>query len=296
MTDDVKIKVIERTDPRLGRIVQHDPRSRAYAFTAPAKLELVSKRHLRFIPVLDQGNLGSCTGNAGIGAIGTSPAFATIVPSVVSHDYLDENAAVKLYSDATAIDEWSGSYPPDDTGSSGLAVAKVLKSRGWISGYQHTFSFEDMQAALQLGPVLLGINWYENFFDPDSKGNLSISTSRVAGGHEIAVDEIDMENQRFGFTNSWGESWGIGGRAYIPFDLMKRLLSEDGDVVVLVPLNLPAPVPTPSPDPVVGEVVDEDSQVLWDTVKDWANARHYTTNKRAAKAVKEWAVKKGLTS
>jgi hypothetical protein len=206
-----------------------------------------------------------------------------------------EGAAVQLYSEATAVDPWPGTYPPDDTGSSGLAVAKVLKDRGWISGYQHTFTFEDMQAALQNGPVLLGINWYNNFFDPID-GVISVGENdEVAGGHEICVDEIDMENQRFGFTNSWGDSWGDNGRGYIPFDLMKRLLKEDGDVVVLVPLDQPAPQPTPSPEPVVEETVDPADEALWEAVKVWAKSRRYGDNRKATKSVLDWAKKKGLT-
>lgn len=290
---EVEIKIIPSSDPRLGRNVEHDPRSRAYAFKAPARLELHSVRHERFIPVLDQGNLGSCTGNSGVGAAGTHPFYPTLKDKVSDWS---EAAAVQLYSEATVIDPWEGSYPPDDTGSSGLAVAKVLKDRGWISGYQHTFSFDDLCAALQNGPVLLGINWYNNFFYPNRDGVISVlSRDYVAGGHEVCVDEIDMERQRFGVTNSWGTGWGLEGRFYIPFDLMKRLLSEDGDVVVPVPLTQPAPVPTPSPDPVVEEVVDEDDKVLWEAVKDWAHARHYTDNKKAANAVKKWAASKGLT-
>lgn len=295
MTDEVKVKVIPSTDPRLGRIVQHDPRSRAYAFKAPRAVTLVSKRHERRIPVLDQGFIGSCTGNAGTGNLGTLPFFLTLVPSLIPARELNEDFAVQLYSDATVIDEWAGFYPPDDTGSSGLAVAKVLKSRGFISGYQHTFTFEDMQAALQYGPVLLGINWYSNFFNPVD-GVISISENdEVAGGHEIVVDEIDMEKQRFGFTNSWSDSWGDNGRGYISFDLMKRLLKEDGDVVVLVPLDQPAPQPTPSPEPVVDETVDPADKALWEAVKVWANSRRYGDNRKATKSVLEWAKNKGLT-
>lgn len=245
---DVFVQIIPSTDPRLGRNVVHDPRSRRFPFRAPAGLTLVSVRHERFIPVLDQGSLGSCTGNAGTGALGTHPVFLTLAEALRS--LLDQSYAVQLYSDATKIDPWQGSWPPDDTGSDGLSIAKVLKSRGLISGYLHTFTFEDMQAALQTSPVLLGINWYNRFFSPDAQGVISTgSGDYVAGGHEIIVDEIDMENQRFGATNSWGSGWGVNGRFYIPFDLMRRLLSENGDVVVLVPNTEPAPEPIPEPEP-----------------------------------------------
>lgn len=235
---------IPSSDPRLGRHIEHDPRSRAFAYRAPATLELVSVRHERFIPVLDQGNLGSCTGNTALGGMGTAPHYP-LLDDIVTDWSQDE--AVRIYSEATAIDEWDGAWPPEDTGSSGLAVAKVLKGRGWISGYQHTFSLEDMKAALQETPVFLGINWYENFFNPAFDGEISIGTNDfVAGGHEIVVDEIDMEKQRFGFTNSWGPWWGVNGRGYISFALMARLLSEQGDVVVPVAISEPAPTPDPT--------------------------------------------------
>jgi hypothetical protein len=212
-----------------------------------------------------------------------------------SDTLLDESAAIKLYSDATVIDEWEGSYPPDDTGSSGLAIAKVLKGRGWISGYQHTFTFDDMKAALQNGPVLLGINWYNNFYDPSYDGELTVaSDDSVAGGHEIVVDEIDVENKRIWITNSWGENWGVDGRAWFSWETMERLLHEDGDVVVLVPIDQPAPQPTPSePTDEAASVADE---ALWEAVKVWANSRRYGENRKATKAVKEWAAKKGLTN
>lgn len=293
MAEEVELKVIPSTDPRLGRNVEHDPRSKRFAFRAPKKVELVSKRHERFIPVLDQGSLGSCTGNTGIGTVGTHPFYPTV--SDVVKDW-SQDAAVQLYSEATAIDPWPGTYPPEDTGSSGLAVAKILKARGWVSGYQHTFTFGDMLAALQTSPVMLGINWYSSFFDPSADGEMTItSDSYVAGGHEIVVDEIDVENKRIWITNSWGEYWGLSGRAWFSFATMERLLREDGDVVVLVPIDKPAPQPTPSPDPLVEETVDESDEALWLAVKTWANSRRYGDNRKATKAVLEWAKKKGLT-
>ena len=284
MTD---IKIIPSTDPRLGRVVEHDPRSRHFAFRAPEAVTLVSKRHKRWIDVLDQGSIGSCTGNSGIGALGTSPLYETV--QSLNNDWT-ESAALKLYSDATVADSFPGTYPPTDTGSSGLAIAKVLVQRGWISGYKHTFTFMDMQAALQDGPVLVGINWYGNFFNPNAMGEITIGTvDQVEGGHEIVCDEIDMEKKRFGFTNSWGPNWGPkGGRFYASFDLMQRLLKEDGDVVVPIPVSQPAPEPTPEPFSV--------DKTMWDEVSLWAAARHAGCNRKAAISVTKWAKAKGLTA
>lgn len=250
--------IIPSSDPRLGRHVNHDPRSRRYAFRAPG-IDLVSTKHTRFIGVFDQGDLGSCPGNAGMGNLGTGVYYFTVDDLIFDWS---QSAAVQLYSDATQIDEWEGSYPPVDTGSSGLAVAKVLKSRGWVSGYLHTFSFEDMQGALQFGPVMLGINWYTSFFYPDANGVVSIGNSSVAGGHEVVVDEIDMERELIGCTNSWGPDWGLGGRFYITFKDMARLLSEYGDVVVLVPNTAPEPTPAPVEEEEI--VVPEEKPVVVD--------------------------------
>ena len=286
MTDDVKYVKIPRTDPRLGRNIEHDERSRAFAFRAAPAIELKSVRHTRNIPVLDQGSLGSCTGNAGIGACGTDPLYGTLTSLVTD---FSEDAAVALYSDATKIDEWAGEYPPEDTGSSGLAIAKILLARGWISQYQHTFTFEDMLAALQQGPVLFGTYWYNNFFSPDEKGFITkAANDTVAGGHEIVCDEVNVEQEYVGFTNSWGEGWGDNGRFYTSFALLKELLAEEGDVVVPIPLVGTEPPVNPDQD-----VLDV---ALWNDTKAWANARHYGCNKKAAKAVSNWAKAKGLTS
>lgn len=43
----------------LGRLIEHDERSRRYAFDA-SKVKLALVHHERRVPVLDQGSLGSC--------------------------------------------------------------------------------------------------------------------------------------------------------------------------------------------------------------------------------------------
>lgn len=275
----------------LGRTVNHDPRNRFYAFDTTG-ITVVSVKHNRRIPVLDQGNLGSCTGNATVGALGTDPFYATVNSKV----QLNETLAVKIYSQATVIDDAPGSYPPDDTGSDGISVAKVAKSLGYISGYTHTFNFDDALKALSTQPVIIGINWYNNFFTPDANGVISIGANDyVAGGHEVVLDEIDVQRQLVGGTNSWGESWGLNGRFYIAFDLFKRLLSEQGDVTAFVPLTQPAPTPVPpTPVPVPAPVPGPDAGFqLWQDIRGWATARHSGSNKVAAAKVVAWAKSNG---
>lgn len=248
-------RIPERHVPgkRLGRHIHHDPRSLDYQVVAGPRGALVSVRHERHIPVLDQGELGSCTGNAAFGACGTSPLYDAIpvddVDRPTSDEAFDEAQAVALYSAATKLDDYDGAWPPTDSGSDGLSVAKAAKAVGLISGYTHATSLDAALTALQDGPVITGVNWYSSFDTPATDGTISITRhASVRGGHEFVVDELDVENERVGFTNSWGASWGVDGRAYMSWDTWERLLGEDGDATVFVPVTEPAPTPTPQPD------------------------------------------------
>lgn len=287
-----------KRDYKLGRIVQHDPRSKQYRVNV-AGIEVASVRWQRRTPVFDQGDLGSCTGNAGVGCLATDPFFDTLPKDVAKS--IGEELAISIYSDATKLDEFDGEYLPTDTGSSGLAVAKALKARGLISGYTHAFSLDEALKALMWGPVIVGINWYNNFFSPNKNGVIAVGVNDyVVGGHEVLLDEVDVAKKMVGATNSWGDSWGVGGRFYIPFDLLSRLMFEDGDVTSFVPLSIPAPepapVPTPEPAPVpVVSTIDPEDRELWRTQSFWAHARHVGSNQRAANAVIAWAKEKGLS-
>lgn len=253
----VRIPEIVIEGKRLGRHVNHDPRSKRYPYAVRSAdfAGLNSVKHNRFIPVLNQGDLGSCTANAGEGAAGTAPLFDAIpvnnpyrpLTAASGADY-DENQAVRLYSRATEIDDFLGSYPPDDTGSDGLSVAKAMKESGLISGYQHAFDLPTALAALQSGPVLLGCYWYDSFDTPDSSGLIEITRdASIRGGHEVVLDELDTERDLVWFTNSWGSAWGVRGRACMSWETLQKLLEQDGDIVVPLPLTVPAPTPVPDP-------------------------------------------------
>lgn len=261
---------------RLGRHVRHDSRSLNFQVQAADPSTLTSVRHLRVIPVLDQGDLGSCTGNAAEGALGTTPYFQTLTglahaPTGDAEE--DEQQAVQLYSEATQLDDYDGSYPPEDTGSDGLSVAKAAKKAGLISGYQHATSLEAALTALAAGPVITGVNWYDSFDVPSEDGQIAIKHgAQVRGGHEFVVDQLDVENRRVWLANSWGTGWGIEGRAYMSWDTWGRLLAEQGDVTVFVPLSQPAPTPTPTPTPTPDNPLAELAAMLRNaitSVEDW---------------------------
>ena len=215
--------------PALGRIVEHDPKSRFYqAAMAVAPRSVLWGHHA---PVLDQGNVGSCTGNALAQALNCD-YFA----KCRSH-YLTENDALTLYSAATQIDDVPGIYPPDDTGSSGLAVAKAGVKAGYLTGYKHAFGFAHFVAALQLQPVIVGTSWHEGMFTPDKSG-LVRPTGPVAGGHEYLAIGVDYTLKSVTFLNSWGDKWGQHGRFHMTFGDFTALLADQGDVVAPVPAKV----------------------------------------------------------
>lgn len=211
---------------RLGRHLWLDARSLAYMVendVAAMSKPLVDQHWERVIPILDQGELGSCTGNAGTGALGTQPFYQATGRNVLTADdeQLCEKFAVALYSDATQVDPYPGSYPPSDTGSSGLAICKVLASRGTVRGYRWARSADGFLTLLQAGPVLQGMPWYNAFFHPESDGFIDSdphwSSSGVAGGHEVEAIGVELNTtDALGsvilYANSWGTSWGDSGR------------------------------------------------------------------------------------
>lgn len=228
----------------LGRHVEHDSRSRAFAVAASSSAGLKTVQHASHIDVLDQGQLGSCTGNALVAALGCDPFYGA-VPSALA---LDEDLAVKLYSAATGLDSVPGTYPPEDTGSTGLAIAKAAKAAGLIAGYKHAFSLAACLTALEEAPVIVGVPWYEGMFNPAANGLVRIA-GRVAGGHEFCLTGIDAERGYVRAVNSWGTGWGDQGTFLLEFGTLGRLLAEQGDATVLVPCTAPAPQPQPDPAP-----------------------------------------------
>jgi len=221
---------------RLGRNLHHDPQSAQYpmADLLDHSVPLASKRWVRRVAALDQGNLGSCTGNAMTGHLATEPLHE---PSGWKGLHYTEQTAVDLYSLATQLDEFQGTYPPDDTGSSGLGVCKAAQQHGWIDNYVWGFTLDDTLRWLsQKGTVIVGTVWLSNMFNPDANGFLR-PTGSIAGGHEweiLAIEVVDAtpgsERGWVEMENSWAPTWGKRGRAKVAFpDLKTLLIDNQGD-------------------------------------------------------------------
>jgi hypothetical protein len=258
----VHVRLIEqnhRPGQYLGRHEEHDPRSVAYAHGVLPKSAVKPVSWTRRIPILDQGQVGSCTGNAFTGVVGTDSLGRTATTSVtVKADskgifsagahVLDESFALKGYELNTRLDSVSGQYLPDDTGSSGIACGKSGQQLGLFVSYTHAFSLDALKSALQTGAVMLGTPWLNSMFDPKGDGTIVVDQgSGVAGGHELVVSAWD--GSQFRLDNSWDTSWGDAGSGYVAEADMAWLLSQGGDVTVPQFASVPQPTPTPTPTP-----------------------------------------------
>lgn len=214
--------------PALGRLVEHDERSRLYQAARAGTPRSVLWGH--HAPVLDQGELGSCTGNATAQLINTDYFAASR-----KHGYLKEADAVQLYETATVLDGIpNNTYPPTDGGSSGLGAAKAGVKLGYFTGYKHAFGFDHFAATLQLQPVIVGTDWFEDMFTPSKTGFVKL-TGQLAGGHEYLALGIDYTTQTLTFLNSWSKTWGVGGRFHMTFAAFTTLLANQGDVTAPLP-------------------------------------------------------------
>jgi hypothetical protein len=229
----VRIKIPETVVPGrpLGRHIFIDSRSADYsAQTAP---ELVSvSHHSKGLP-LDQGQIGSCTANALVGALNTTPHYTHGAPT------LAEPAAVTLYSAETALE--GQPYPPNDPGGSGTEVCKAAMNAGMISAYQHATGIDAALAALVLRPGITGVNWFTSFDTPDANGLVAIAKkATVRGGHEFVAVALDVVNELVWFCNSWGLVYGValacagiaGGCFCMRWSTWETLLAQGGDVTV----------------------------------------------------------------
>lgn len=293
----VAIKRYDSSDPRLGRHKRWDSRSRNFFIPEASSFRDIQEvEHPCYIPILNQGQLGSCTGNAGTENMASNDLWPAVMNILFTTDTAaNEKFAVQLYSDATVIDPYQGTYPPTDTGSDALSIATVLKNRGLISGYQHGNSLLSTLTGLQSRAMMTGTEWRGDMFNPTSDGQIKV-TGNVEGGHEYLLWKVDVANKRIWMRNSWGTNWGVGykgyasgGLAWMTWDDYESLLNADGDSTLLIPINQPAPQPTPPEPP---KPSDPD-KVFAAHANKWFQKNHYFY-KGLQNDIRTWLAAKGL--
>ena len=212
---------------RLGRHLHFDERSRAYPVPLPKGAAIVTRTWERTVAPFDQGTLGSCTGNGAVGVLCTEPFKHKGVRYT-------EALARKVYGKATHDDTIVGAWPPEDTGSTVLGAMKALKDLGYSTGYHWCFGLDDVLKTLStLGPVEVGVSWYEGFDRPDARGRVRL-TGQSRGGHAFELLGVDAQAKLVWAINSWGPAWGLKGRFAFSWADLDRLLHEQGEASTIV--------------------------------------------------------------
>ena len=214
------------------------PDHRDYYYTAPKapKLPAYVDRIGMGNPIEDQGDLGSCTGNASTSAleiVTKSPQLSRLmayyngraIEGTVPYDsgcYIRD--VIKALSKTGCCNETLWPYviskfatkPP----ASAYTQAAVVVPK--VSSYQRALTLQDVKNALaQKLPVVFGFSVPQYFIDNTvaTTGWVRLPTRNdyIIGGHAtVAVgydDRVTSANPKpfIWVRNSWGSSWGLQG-------------------------------------------------------------------------------------
>jgi C1A family cysteine protease len=206
--------------------------------------------------VEDQGNIGSCTGNAIAGQIelidrkggkqlDVSRLFIyyeeRVLEGSVRYDagaYIRDGIKVCYTKGAPLESLWPYATNKFATKPPTAAYTDALKRK--VTGYQRCADFNAVKNAVAAGnPVVIGFTVYDSF--EGAWGNIpngqagsgmmpfpNTATESVLGGHAVCIVGYDdtlpvagRANGRFIVRNSWGTSWGDAGYFYMPYDVIK---------------------------------------------------------------------------
>jgi hypothetical protein len=208
----------------LGRVPSVDSRNRFYQMGSviPVKKELYDKPQ-RYWNANgwwgDQGNTSSCTGFAWAHWIEDGPVTHKGVAPIVD--------PFKIYHGGQVNDEWEGTAYE---GTSILGTAKWLQHNNIIGNYYWGYDIDTVLYVLfNVGPVVLGVNWHLDMFEPDPISNTIKATGPVIGGHAVVLNGGSLTREQGRIKNSWGRAWGDDGHAWISFSDLDKLIRNQGE-------------------------------------------------------------------
>jgi len=220
-----------------------DQRDHLFAVPGPLAAQLPASVDLRTKcpPVLDQGQLGSCTANALANAHLfnqlNQPGGEDLLSSRLFIYWNERNLEGSVDSDAGAqirdgikVLAKLGA-PPESLWPYDIAkFAKKPPAKAYQTALSHqaltyqrvTQSLPQLKGALAMGfPVVFGFTVYESF-ESQAVAKTGIAplpgpTERSVGGHAVMAVGYDDSKQVFRVMNSWGREWGQKGFFTLPY-------------------------------------------------------------------------------
>jgi C1A family cysteine protease len=220
-----------------------DARDHLYAAPAPVLAKLPAKVDLRKkCPlVYDQGQLGSCTGNAIAGAIQferirqeLKPNFApsrlfiyynerVIERTVATDSGAQIRDGIKTVVKQGACPESDWPYDIDKFTDKPPAKAYADAAKHKVSSYSRLVpTANQLKGCLASGfPFVFGFTVYESFESQEVAKTgmvpMPAAKEKVLGGHAVLGVGYDEASQRFIVRNSWGKGWGQAGYFTMPY-------------------------------------------------------------------------------
>lgn len=218
---ELEVQFVPQERSNLGRQKVHDPRSKAFsAASLVYRSKWVSKLLRVYDPTPNPNQCHSeCTGCA------KAMEFNT-VGNRVAGVVLNMDNAHEFYHLSTTLDPFDGEWPPEDTGSSGIAAAKAAKQLGYGGEYRHVFNGADgvVQLIQMNRTVNVGTWWYENMFEPTTKGVI-MPTGKMVGGHQYLARGYDAKLDMV-IIRCW---WGSYRDVRISREHLHELVMDGGD-------------------------------------------------------------------
>lgn len=231
-----------------------DPRDHIYKKADIELPEVVDLREFA-TPVEDQGNIGSCTGQAIAEAIeltnkknGKITEISRLFIYYQSRLYegtvnQDDGAYIRsgIKSVYTYGAPLESIWPYDETK---YAIrpsedAYIDAAKRKVTGYEKCIDFDSVKNALASGyPVIVGFDVYDSFeykIIEETGMMLYPNTKREAylGGHAVVLVGYNnnFTGRKVGYfiaKNSWGKEWGDNGYFYMPYGVIQnKSMSDD---------------------------------------------------------------------
>jgi len=229
-----------------------DQRDVLYGAVRPVPAKLPPSADLRSLcsPVENQGDLGSCTGNAIAGAVeflerksnmrfvNVSRLFIYYNERAIEHTVKSDSGAMIRDGIKTVVKQGVCSERKWPYLISKYAVKPPVACykdalEHQVTSYQRILTVDEMRACLAQGfPFVFGFTVYESF-----ESQLVAQTGivpmpdqgeRSVGGHAVLAVGYNDADRRFLVRNSWGAGWGMKGYFTMPYDyLSNRNLADD---------------------------------------------------------------------
>jgi C1A family cysteine protease len=212
-------------------------------------------------PIDDQGNLGSCTGNACAGAIELLDRkrynrqtqvsrlfiyyYERYIEGTVNYDsgaYVRDAIRATYNYGAPLESLWPYNINKFAVRPPIAAINDAAKRK--VKQYLSVANHDACLNALSNGyPVLIGFMVYSSFesgnwWRPSGNGIMPYpNTTResLLGGHCVLLVGYDMNHNYYIVRNSWGTSWGQQGYFYMPFSVIQNSnMSSDFWTIQLV--------------------------------------------------------------